>query len=370
MSNKSIPILQFIILISLTLSGIQCSFQFDLFRKIASQNENDTVFFSPLNTIKSLYLTAYSSDSASRKEIIKVLEMRNMKQLDRTIKEINTKLISSNQTTQSNQIFSKEELKENFVSLMTSFSSNITNLTKAKQVNAWCSKITQGKISKVIGNIRTVDMMTLTSFYFNGTWKYPFDISQTSSYSFTDNLGNDAPVDFMSASFDEIGFFKNEKFQMIELPFVDSDISTLIIIPSIDIDELLSGLNENIINKLVRKMEKKKIKIALPKCNIETQISLASVLKELGLKSAFEQETESLIAENSLSLGSFTAKTVFQFNEIGSTVASVNYEVYNGISEPESKEGDLVLSRPFIVIMRHNKIDNVFLLMGKVSNLE
>lgn len=367
--NNHIYFFYSIVLIYL-ISNINCSFQFDLFKKIASQNENDTVLFSPLTIMESLYLTSYSSNSSLRKEILKMLNMKNMKQLEKTIKQINNILISSNQTSQSNQIFSKKELKEDFASSMISLNANITNLTKGKQINAWCSKATQGKISKVIGNIRNVDMLTLSSFYFNGTWKYPFDITQTSPYTFTDNLGDDVPVDFMSASFDTIGFFKNDKLQMIELPFNDSSISTLIIIPLIEVDELLGELNENMINKYIRRMEKKKIKIALPKCNIETQIPLANILKELGMKSAFDQRDESIISNNPMNLGSFTAKSIFQFNELGSTVSSVNYEVYNEISDPEAIEGDIMLSKPFIVIMKHNKIDNVFLMMGKVANLE
>lgn len=96
-------------------------------------------------------------------------------------------------------------------------------------------------------------MLLLNAVYYKDNWNYIFDRFQTKKEMFNGTQ----TVDMMHQTFDEVNFYQNSIVQIIELPFANSQMSTIIMLPAkdIDINDYASSINSRSIHEYLSKMD-------------------------------------------------------------------------------------------------------------------
>lgn len=182
------------------------------------------------------------------------------------------------------------------------------NQESAKSINQWVESKTNNKIKDLISP-DALDSMTrlvlVNAIYFKGTWVYQFDPNQTFKGPFYLNEKDTVDVDFMKIKvfyqyykfveciFEIFVFQKRFKYGVfedlnataIELPYKDSDISMMIILPNskTGLAELESKLNTINLGELSKNMYEEEVNVEIPKFKIEFDIELKDVLSKVNI---------------------------------------------------------------------------------------
>ena len=108
-------------------------------------------------------------------------------------------------------------------------------------------------------------MLLLNAVYYKDNWNYIFDRFQTKKEMFNGTK----TVDMMHQTFEDVNFYQNSIVQIIELPFANSQVSTIIMLPAkdIDINDYASSINSRI-NFLLKKGFKSSFKNGFISCKV------------------------------------------------------------------------------------------------------
>lgn len=161
------------------------------------------------------------------------------------------------------------------------------NIGSASKINEWV----EGKTNNLIKDLISPDslsgdtrMVLVNAIYFKGFWQHQFPKHNTHKAPFYTSEIDSFEVDTMNvkAHF-KYGIFTELEASAIELPYKDSDMSMLIILPNSKTG--LSGLEEKLktvdLADLTQKMYSTEVSVSLPKFKIEFQVSLPDVLKKV-----------------------------------------------------------------------------------------
>jgi serpin B len=156
------------------------------------------------------------------------------------------------------------------------------------KINKWVEDKTDHRIKNMISANsfdEDTQMLLVNAIYFKGDWVRPFDCSNTHLAPFYLNDEDYVQVDFMTVTKKfKFGAISQLNAVAIELPFKNSDISMLIILPNSRTG--LSALEQEIKNVDLRKISnslksKRKIEIHIPKFKVELDIQLNELLQKV-----------------------------------------------------------------------------------------
>lgn len=172
-----------------------------------------------------------------------------------------------------------------------SFDSSTQNLDYSKSpdaaavINSWVEDKTNKKIQKLFTSDafnNQTRLVLVNAIYFKGLWKDKFDPKNTFKNPFYLDETNTVSVDFMML---KKKFFYSYlpalKASAISLPYKDSDISMLFILPSSYtglplLEESLQSMN---LLDMMKNLTLKEVTVFLPKFKIETELDMKSILK-------------------------------------------------------------------------------------------
>jgi len=168
----------------------------------------------------------------------------------------------------------------------------VTATESARQtINAWVEKETRNKIKNLIkkGVLNSMPRLVLTNaIYFKGNWASQFKKDKTKEAPFT--LLNREKVDVpMMNQTGQFNYMETEDFQGLELPYVDNELSMIILLPK-EIDGLVSfekTLTPENFSDWLAKLRKRKVIVSIPKFEMTSQFGLAGVLMSMGMTDAF-----------------------------------------------------------------------------------
>lgn len=161
------------------------------------------------------------------------------------------------------------------------------NVQSAKTINTWVEDNTNNKIKDLIapdnlsGDTR---MVLVNAIYFKGFWTYQFDPKKTFKAPFYLNDVDSVETDFMKIKKNfKYGAIPNMDATAIELPYKDSDISMLIILPNTKtgLSALEAQLNTIDLAEISSKMHSQEVNVEIPKFKIEFKIELNDPLKKV-----------------------------------------------------------------------------------------
>ena len=225
-----------------------------------------------------------------------------------------------------------------------------------KTVNNWVSDNTDGMIDEIIKEFQGTELlMLINAIVFEAEWECIYYEDMVWDTDFTTADGDVTKVEGMYSEEwiylkDENtkGFIKNYKgnYQLVAL-LPDEDV---------DIDTYVKEFTvEKYYNLLERKLETK-VETMLPKFKYEYDISMVSVLKEMGLEKSFDPYNADFSnmaeCEQNIYIGDVIHKTYIEMAEKGTKAAAVTAVVMDGnacIPMDEIKE--VYLDRPFMYMI-------------------
>jgi serpin B len=161
------------------------------------------------------------------------------------------------------------------------------NEQSAATINKWVEDNTNNKIKDLISKDSldaSTTMVLVNAIYFKGFWTYQFDPKHTFKAPFYLNEQDTVEVDFMKVKKHfKYGALPELDATAIELPYKDSDISMLIILPNskTGLSALEGKLNTFDLGEVCSKLYSQEVNVELPKFKIEFDIELNEPLKKV-----------------------------------------------------------------------------------------
>ncbi|NXC09918.1 OVALX protein, partial [Orthonyx spaldingii] len=216
----------------------------------------------------------------------------------------------------------------------------------------------------------SVDLDTALVFvnvmYFKGIWKSAFKEEHTREASFNVTEEESRPVQMMcqNSTF-KVARLAEEKIKILELPYTSGELSLLVLLPD-DISGLEQLENKISFEELTewtssKVMEKKRVKVYLPRMKIEEKYNLTSVLTSLGMTDLFSPSANlsGISSAESLRLSEAIHQASMEVTEEGTEAGGS--EVVTGDIQHSSEFEEFRADHPFLFLIKHNPSDMVLL---------
>ncbi|KAL7017863.1 hypothetical protein ACKWTF_010549 [Chironomus riparius] len=210
------------------------------------------------------------------------------------------------------------------------------NTEAAKSINGWVEDHTNNKIKDLISpdslNADT-RMVLVNAIYFKGFWQHQFDKKQTFKAPFFLNDVDSVDVDFMRIKKHfNYGVFDELDATALELPYKDSDITMMIILPNKrgGLAALEKNLNKVDFSEMSNRMYSQEVNVEIPKFKIEFDIKLNEPLKKMGMTKMFSNEAEfnNLLEQpEDLKVSEVVHKAFIEVNEEGAEAAAATGKI-------------------------------------------
>jgi len=240
-------------------------------------------------------------------------------------------------------------------------------------INRWVEKKTNNKINNLIqkGVLDSMTRLVLTNaIYFKGNWARQFEKDKTKDAPFTlvDGKKLDAAMMNQTAEF---GYLETESFQGLELPYVDDELSMIIMLPKkIDgLDEFEKKLTVENLSKWLSKLYKREVVVSVPKFKMTSQFGLASVLKSMGMTDAFSSNANfsGINGKRDLFISAVIHKAYVDVNEEGTEAAAATAVTMKLTSIGPTRIPVFRADHPFLFLIRDNHSGSI-LFIGRVMN--
>ena len=345
-------------------SEISCSFQLSLFNKINSKYKENNLIISPLSIYQAISLVTNGADGETQKVLLKLLDEREMEEINLINKEILHKIKDYSSIEIANAIMSKLVPLNDFTKIVRdNYNSEILPLKNVNQINKWCEKKTHGKIKKIIEQLNPLTfMIILNAVYFKGEWIKTFEKESTTKQIFYNLNKIEKKIDMMENT-DHYNYFEDSNLQSIELPFNKESFSALIILPNknLNINEFIEILDKDndYLYTIINNMKYNKVNLKLPKFELEYSKSLKEILQDMGVKLPFEEiaDFSKIRTQNDIYIDDIIHKTYLKVNEQGTEAATITAVIMmeNAFMPREEKIYSMNVNRPFIFILRNSR---------------
>lgn len=165
----------------------------------------------------------------------------------------------------------------------------------AGTINKWVEDNTNNKIKDLISADSLGEdtrMVLVNAIYFKGFWTYQFDPKNTFKGPFYLNEQETVTVDYMKIKKNfKYGSIQNLDATAIELPYKDSDITMLIILPNskTGLPALEAKLESTNFDEITKNLYSQEVNVELPKFKIETELDLKDTLENVRLTILLEK---------------------------------------------------------------------------------
>lgn len=246
-----------------------------------------------------------------------------------------------------------------------------------KQINAWISNVTKGKIFNLVSedDVANVAVMVLNALYFKGSWHHQFAPNATKYDQFYISPNVIKETEFMNV---------NEKFyytesiklraKILRMPYLGNKFSMYIVVPN-DLTGMSRVMsNINVLRSEMNNLREHYVDIKLPKFKFDYTSQLGGILRELGVRDAFE-DTASFpgIARGQylterIKISKVLQRSGIEVNEIGSVAyAATEIALVNKFGEDIESQVEVVANRPFLFFIQ-DELTRQLLVTGRVSD--
>ncbi|XP_064299549.1 ovalbumin-related protein X-like [Phalacrocorax carbo] len=375
-----------------SISAANAEFSFDVFKELKVHHANDNIFYSPLSIIAALAMVYLGARGNTEYQMEKVLHFDKIAGLGGTIqtkcgKSVNIhilfkELISDITASKANYSLhiANRLYAEKTCPILPIYLKCVKKLYRAglemvnfktapdqarQLINSWVENQTNGQIQDFLepGSVDLDTVLVLVNaIFFKGLWKTAFKEEHTQEFPFRVTKEESRPVQMMcqNSTF-KVAAVAADKVKILELPYASGELSMLVLLP-----DDVSGLEqlENKINfeKLTEwtspnVMEKKRVKVYLPRMKIEEKYNLTSVLMALGMTDLFSPSANltGISSTESLKISEAIHEAYMEVNEEGTEIAA---EVMGDIKHsPEFEE--FRADHPFLFLIKHHPTNSV-----------
>ncbi|NXF95860.1 OVALX protein, partial [Eubucco bourcierii] len=207
-------------------------------------------------------------------------------------------------------------------------------------------------------------LVLVNAVYFKGIWKTSFKKEDTQEVPFNVTEQESKPVQMMcqNSTF-RVAEVTAEKIKILEIPYASGELSMLILLPDeisgleqlenkVSFEKLMEWTNPNV-------MEKKRVKVYLPRMKIEERYNFTSVLVSLGITDLFTPlaNLSGISSADNLKLSEAIHEAHMEVNEEGTSMSGSEDVVGDIKHSPEIKE--FRADHPFLFLIRHNPTDSI-----------
>lgn len=261
-------------------------------------------------------------------------------------------------------------LQKDYDALVTT--QNFSDPATLHAINNWCSENTDGKIKGILDRISPNTVMILANaLYFNASWESRFDANLTREQVFHGENG-DGKVKMMSRK-GRYNYVEYQGAQMIELPYSGGTYAMYVVLPpdGMAMDKIIPYINESMFDSALQNMESVEVRFKMPRMKLETSMSLNSVLKNMGVQTAFGPAADfsGIAAMGPLVLSEVNQKCYIDVTENGTEAAAVtSAQIQLTSVRPELDVKTMTVDRPFIFFIADRNTSDI-LFAGKIVNL-
>ena len=362
------------------------AFAIDLFRKLAAEKGN--TFFSPFSISTALTMTSAGAKNKTLDEMKTVLHLpENPHATFGNLLGFVQKGGSGegkHALSTANAIWGMqgypwrkefiELLKNDYKSEISEADFNDPETTRTR-INDWVAKETKDKIKELIpaGGLTVQNRLVLANaVYFKGEWVEKFNKDRTQDAPFTHTDGTKANVPMMSrgGNSDYAEFPLSDKpddiVQMLEQPYVGNKASMLFFLPKDPkgIDRVMAWLQPKHLRSANTKNQH--VDVYVPRFKAECAYFLNPVLKDMGMKLAFDSDNADLFGMHSgkeiLYISAVRHKAFVDVNEEGTEAAAATDVEAATKSEPKPEVTEFRADHPFVFAIRDETTDAILFL--------
>ena len=359
---------------------------------------DENIFYSPYGIGAALSILANGATGDTQTEILRALEVDNVKVLNDAHKDFSAYVAKTYGETfaEANLLLVDKKvigrgIEKNFRNVVADvYQSEVREADFSGDIDGERKKITKFVNEKTRGfipdykSIVTADALTdlLNVVYFKGDWAFPFKANHTAAKTFTNRDGSKSTVDMMSKIFDEeISYRADENFCGIKLPY-SNGAAMFLILPTnenaLNVAELwnnqTSEYRENFLDGLKRTSPfDGKVVVRLPKFELDIENSLVENLKSIGVTKSFTNDAEffNIVNDTPLKIGNAKHRAKIKVDERGTEAAAITEVVMPLGAAPNVDRSKIVYfdaSRPFLFVIRDIESD-VNLFVGVVNSM-
>ncbi|NXP73993.1 OVALX protein, partial [Ramphastos sulfuratus] len=210
-------------------------------------------------------------------------------------------------------------------------------------------------------------LVLVNAIFFKGIWKTAFREEDTRQYLFSVRKQESKPVQMMCQNNTfKVSVVAAEKIKILELPYSTGELSMLILLPDdisgleqlenkVSFEKLMEWTNPNV-------MEKKRVKVYLPRMKFEEKYNLTSVLMALGMTDLFSPlaNLSGISSAENLKISEAIHEAHMEVNEEGASITVSEGVVGDIKHSPEIEE--FKADHPFLFFIRHNPTNSILFL--------
>lgn len=232
-------------------------------------------------------------------------------------------------------------------------------------INSWVEDKTNGKIKNLIDFLSSDTRMVLTNtVYFDAAWQAKFSKDCTYEKEFMKSDSDSVRVKFMREPNGSFAYSEGEDFQAVEMPYSGGEIAMTVILPSGDMDQFVSSLDETKLSSIISALEVAQVELEVPKFSFTYGTkSLKEELKVLGLEKFFTSELPGI--GDKLKIADVLHQAFVAVDEDGTTAAAATAVIGVTTSLPPMNIKHFCADKPFLFLIRDIPTGTV-LFMGKV----
>lgn len=357
-------------------------FAFLSFANLSEEEGAENVFISPLSISMALTMTYNGAGSTTKEAMRETLgfELATDEEINSSFKSLNDLLkgIDKKVTfTSANSLWHSNEykLQAPFVEINRNyFDATVQGLDFSSpntkdQINNWVKDKTNGKIEKIIDEIRREHVLFLiNAIYFKGTWTYPFDKNLTKPEPFRLEDGSTVTHDFMTMKGGKYLHYQDGSKELIDLPYGNQQYSMTIVVPGEQqtVDDIVHEINGENLKTWLSAADTTGLELHMPKFKLEYDKALNDMLIQLGMGIAFSAQADlSYMVEGKtgLAISEVKHKTFVEVNEEGTEAAAATSVGIELTSMPKT----IRIDKPFVFMIRERS-SNAILFIGKLMN--
>ncbi|KAM6376247.1 ovalbumin-related protein X-like [Alca torda] len=382
-----------------SISAANAEFSFDVFKELKVHHANENILYSPLSIIAALAMVYLGARGNTEYQMERVLHFDRIAGLGGTIqtkcgKSMNIhilfkELLSDITAPKANySLYIANRLyAEKTRAILPIYLKCVKKLYRAgletvnfktapnqarQLINSWVGSQTNGKIQNFLEpgsvDLHTV-LVLVNAIYFKGIWKTAFREEDTRELPFSVTKQESRPVQMMcqNSTF-KVATVAAEKMKILELPYASGQLSMLVLLPD-DISGLEQLENKISFEKLTEwtspnVMEKKRVKVYLPRMKIGEKYNLTSVLMALGMTDLFSPSANlsGISSAKTLKISEAIHEAYMEVTEEGTEMAG-SAGVMGDIKHSSEFE-EFRADHPFLFLVKHNPTNSI-LFFGK-----
>ncbi|XP_017284626.1 leukocyte elastase inhibitor-like [Kryptolebias marmoratus] len=375
------------------ISPSNTDFALELFRTLSEAKPTRNIFLSPLSISSAMAMVFLGAKGDTAAQMAKALLFSSGRDVHADFQTLNTHINSPSASyilKLANRLYG--EKTTNFLPAFLKQTQKFYQATLEAvdfigspedcraEINGWVEQQTENKIKDLL-KPGMVDSMTrlalVNAIYFKGNWMNRFDATNTKEMPFKVNQNETKTVQMMYQMKKlPYNYIPDFGVQILELPYVDNELSMFILLPEEASDgsspllKLEKELTQERLNEWTDRGNMdvhSEILLHLPKFKLEEEYELNEPLAKMGMADVFcsaKSDLSGMNGDGGLFLSTVAHKAFVEVNEEGTEAAAATAGM---VSFCMLKEEHFMADHPFLFFIRHNHTKSI-LFFGRFSS--